>query len=77
MALPWRSTAASTPTPARAAAACWLAAAGLFVAWMLADVVHGQVLRAEIGYASATALLVLALAALYRRASAARAASAR
>jgi O-antigen/teichoic acid export membrane protein len=52
---------------ARAAAACWLLAAVVFVAWMLAGAVHGQVLRAEVGYAGATALLALALTGLYRR----------
>ena len=40
---------------ARAAAACWLLAAVVFVGWMLTPaVVHGQLLRAEIGYAGAT-----------------------
>jgi O-antigen/teichoic acid export membrane protein len=58
---------------ARAASVCWLAAAGLFLAWMLTDVISGQLLRAEIGYAGATGLLALALTALYRRGSAARA----
>ena len=61
---------------ARAAAACWLAAAAAFVAWMLSSVVHGQLLRAEIGYAGATLLLSLMLAELYRRGSSARVASA-
>jgi O-antigen/teichoic acid export membrane protein len=57
---------------ARAAAACWVLAAALFLAWMLAEAVSGGVLRAEIGYAGATALLAASLAALYRRGSAAR-----
>ena len=57
---------------ARAASACWLAAAVVFVAWMFTHVVHDQVLRTELGYAGATALLALALALLYRRGSAAR-----
>jgi len=57
---------------ARAAAACWLSAAALFVAWMFAHIVHGQLLRAELGYAGATALLALSLAVLYRRGTAAR-----
>jgi O-antigen/teichoic acid export membrane protein len=57
---------------ARAAAACWLSAAALFVAWMFTHAVAGQLLRAEIGYAGATALLALALAVLYRRGTAAR-----
>jgi O-antigen/teichoic acid export membrane protein len=60
---------------ARAAAACWLAAAALFVAWMFTHVVHGQVLRAELGYAGATGLLALSLALLYRRGTAERVAS--
>jgi O-antigen/teichoic acid export membrane protein len=61
---------------ARAASACWLAAAVVFVAWMLTDAVHDQLLRTELGYAGATALLAAALALLYRRGSAARAARA-
>jgi O-antigen/teichoic acid export membrane protein len=52
---------------ARAAAACWLLAAALFLAWMLLPVVHDQLLRTEIGYAGATALLALMLASVYRR----------
>jgi O-antigen/teichoic acid export membrane protein len=52
---------------ARAAAACWLLAATVFVAWMFTPAVDDQLLRAEIGYAGATALLAAALTALYRR----------
>ncbi len=52
---------------ARAAAACWLLAAALFVAWMLTPAISEQLLRAEVGYAGATAVLVLALATLYRQ----------
>ncbi len=52
---------------ARAASACWLLAAGVFLAWMLVPAISDQVLRVEIGYAGATGLLALALAALYRR----------
>jgi hypothetical protein len=52
---------------ARAAACCWLAAAVIFLGWMLSPVVDDQLLRAEVGYAGATALLVLALAMLYRQ----------
>jgi O-antigen/teichoic acid export membrane protein len=52
---------------ARAAAACWLLAAALFVAWMLTPAIGDQLLRTEVGYAGATAVLALALAALYRR----------
>jgi O-antigen/teichoic acid export membrane protein len=57
---------------ARAAAACWLSAAALFVAWMFTHIVHGQLLRAELGYAGATGLLALSLALLYRRGTAER-----
>jgi O-antigen/teichoic acid export membrane protein len=52
---------------ARAAAGCWLLAAGLFVAWTLVPAIHDQVLRVEVGYAGATGLLALTLALLYRR----------
>ncbi len=55
---------------ARAAAACWLAAAVAFLAWMLTPVVGEQVLRAEIGYAGATSCCCRALAILYRRGAA-------
>jgi O-antigen/teichoic acid export membrane protein len=52
---------------ARAAAACWLAVAAAFVAWMFVPAVGEQVLRAELGYLGATSLLALLLALLYRR----------
>jgi O-antigen/teichoic acid export membrane protein len=52
---------------ARRAAYCWLVAAALFLCWMLAPIVSNQVLRAELGYFGATALLVSLLAWLYRR----------
>jgi O-antigen/teichoic acid export membrane protein len=58
---------------ARAAAMCWLCAAAVFVAWMLTPAVGDQLLRAEIGYAGATALLAALLAGLYRRGSGAAA----
>jgi len=51
------------------AAALWLGAAALFVAWMLIGAVSDQVLRTEVGYTAAAALLALALLALYRRGS--------
>ncbi len=54
---------------ARAAAVCWVFAAVVFIGWMFTPLVGEQLLRAEIGYAGATALLMLALAALYRRGS--------
>jgi O-antigen/teichoic acid export membrane protein len=57
---------------ARAAAACWLFSALVFVAWMVSPAVHGQVLRAEIGYAGATVLLAFTLSVLYRRGTSAR-----
>ncbi len=52
---------------ARAAAGCWGIAATLFLAWMLTPAVSDQLLRTEIGYAGATAVLALALGLLYRR----------
>jgi O-antigen/teichoic acid export membrane protein len=52
---------------ARAAACCWGAAAVLFLIWMLTPAVSEQLLRTEIGYAGATAVLALALGVLYRR----------
>jgi O-antigen/teichoic acid export membrane protein len=52
---------------ARAAAGCWLLAAAAFVGWMLLPAISEQLLRAEVGYAGATAVLALALALLYRR----------
>jgi O-antigen/teichoic acid export membrane protein len=55
---------------ARAAAGCWLLAAVAFVVWMVLPTVSDQVLRMEIGYAGATALLAAALTVLYRRGSA-------
>ncbi len=52
---------------ARQAATCWLAAAIVFIIWMLLPAVGNQVLRAELGYFGATSLLALLLALLYRR----------
>ena len=43
-------------------------AAAVFVAWMLAPLVGDQLLRAELGYAGAAALLCGLLAGLYARA---------
>ncbi len=60
---------------ARAAAGCWLLAAVLFLAWMLTPAVSDQLLRTEIGYAGATAVLAAALTLLYRRGSPAQSAS--
>jgi O-antigen/teichoic acid export membrane protein len=52
---------------ARHAAAAWLGAAAVFVAWMVIPVIDDELLRAEVGYAGATALLCGALWTLYRR----------
>jgi O-antigen/teichoic acid export membrane protein len=52
---------------ARAAACCWGLAAVLFLIWMLTPAVSEQLLRTEIGYAGATAVLALALGLVYRR----------
>lgn len=52
---------------ARAAFTCWIVAALAFFGWMLLPAVSDQLLRTEIGYAGATALLALMLAGLYRR----------
>jgi O-antigen/teichoic acid export membrane protein len=54
---------------ARAAAGCWGLAAVAFLVWMFTPAVSEQLLRAEIGYAGATALLALTLSNLYRRGS--------
>jgi O-antigen/teichoic acid export membrane protein len=51
----------------RAAAGAWLVAAAAFVAWMLIPAIDDQLLRAEVGYAGAAALLCALLAALYAR----------
>jgi O-antigen/teichoic acid export membrane protein len=55
---------------ARAAAGCWVCAAVVFLVWMLSAPIGEQLLRAEIGYAGATALLALMLTMLYRRGTA-------
>ena len=47
----------------------------VFVGWMFSPVISEQVLRVEIGYAGATALLAAALTLLYRRGAPARAAT--
>jgi O-antigen/teichoic acid export membrane protein len=51
------------------AAGLWLAAAAIFVVWMLAAPIGDEVLRTEVGYTGAAALLALGLVALYRRGS--------
>ncbi len=52
---------------AGAAAAGWLLCAALFVAWMLVPLVASELLRAEVGYAGATAALCALLTMVYRR----------
>jgi hypothetical protein len=52
---------------ARAAAGCWAVAAVAFLIWILTPAVSEQLLRAEIGYAGATALLAFMLRLLYLR----------
>jgi O-antigen/teichoic acid export membrane protein len=54
---------------AAAAAACWLVVAAGFVSWMLTNAVGDELLRAEIGYASASAALCALLAGVYHRSS--------
>jgi hypothetical protein len=53
---------------ATAAAASWLACAGLFIGWMALAPVADDLVRAQVGYAGATVLLCLALWALERSA---------
>jgi O-antigen/teichoic acid export membrane protein len=52
---------------AGAAAAAWLVAALVFVAWLVAPIVDDELVRAEVGYLGAAALLCGLLAALYHR----------
>jgi O-antigen/teichoic acid export membrane protein len=61
------SQAALARGQARAAAAVWLGSATLFVAWMLVPIIGDELLRAEVGYAGAAAILCALLRALYRR----------
>lgn len=49
------------------AALAWLLSAAAFVIWMLSPVVDDQLLRTELGYCLATALLAALLAAVYRQ----------
>jgi O-antigen/teichoic acid export membrane protein len=51
---------------AGAAAACWLAGAAAFVAFMAAPLVDDALLRAQVGYCGAAGLLCVLLAAVYR-----------
>jgi O-antigen/teichoic acid export membrane protein len=48
------------------AALAWLACAGAFVGWMLSPAIDDQLLRTEIGYCCATALLAVLLGLVYR-----------
>jgi hypothetical protein len=50
------------------AAAAWLIAAVAFVGWLVAPVIDDELLRAELGYLGAAALLSGLLALVYRRA---------
>lgn len=52
---------------ARWAAGAWLAAAGVFVGWLLLPVLSDQLRRVEVGYLGATGVLALLLWGLYRR----------
>jgi O-antigen/teichoic acid export membrane protein len=52
------------------AAAAWLLAAAVFVAWLVAPVIDDELLRAEVGYFGAAALLCGLLGATYRRGAA-------
>jgi O-antigen/teichoic acid export membrane protein len=54
---------------AGAAAACWLATAVAFVIFMVSPLVGDELLRAQVGYFGAAALLCALLAALYRATS--------
>jgi O-antigen/teichoic acid export membrane protein len=54
---------------ARWAAASWLVSAGVFVAFVALPTISDEVMRVEVGYFGATALLTLLLALVYRRGS--------
>jgi O-antigen/teichoic acid export membrane protein len=54
------------------AAACWLASAAAFVVWMASPVVEDELVRAQVGYFGAAALLCALLAAVYRATASAR-----
>ena len=62
------SQAALARGHAGGASVAWLASAGAFVAFMLSPLVDDQLLRAEVAYCAATALLCALLAVVYRRA---------
>jgi hypothetical protein len=48
------------------AALAWLVCAAAFVAWLLSPVIADQLLRTEVGYCCATALLTALLGLVYR-----------
>ncbi len=52
---------------AHGAALAWLASGAGFVIWMLSPVIDDQLLRTEVGYCCATAVLSALLTAVYRR----------
>jgi O-antigen/teichoic acid export membrane protein len=54
------------------AAACWLLTAAAFVVFMLSPLVDDELVRAQVGYAGAAALLAALLAAVYRATSSSR-----
>ncbi|HWH11761.1 MAG TPA: hypothetical protein VG165_11585 [Solirubrobacteraceae bacterium] len=58
---------------AAAAAATWLGVAAVFVVWMILPLIGDQMLRVEVGYTGATAILAIGLLGLYRRGAAAAA----
>jgi len=49
------------------AAAAWLLAAAVFVGWLVAPVIDDELLRAEVGYLGAAALLCAGLTVVHRR----------
>jgi O-antigen/teichoic acid export membrane protein len=51
------------------AAALWAGAATLFMAWAVSPLVPNELLRIEVGYSGAMAVLMIALLTLYRRSS--------
>ena len=63
-AQPGGARRATTPAPPRSRGC---SAAAVFLAWMLADVVDDELLRAEVGYLGAASLLCALLAVVYRR----------
>jgi hypothetical protein len=51
---------------AGSAAACWLLTAALYTAFMVSPIIDDELLRAEISYCGAAALLCALLTAVYR-----------